>query len=312
MGPEASNVANALGVCKQQPEAKDGLGEDVKDGVGNDLRVDGPLAGTVSNTPDDGVQGPEDESEASDGGKELRGLAILGSDGTTARDGELIDDDEVGNAGHGVVSPLLTIGATESSEETEEDHQEIGHDGYQNVGAVQTCQEGQIQKEEWGGDGPVDVSGPEDLAEDVLVGVWGVLVCLLDHDVGVRVSVTSGHGEVGQGGEGGDQGGDDVEEAFLLGGCQCDEIARPRARNTYDWDLEGQVVEGQGGEQHEHEDDLGLLATCGIIGSRADIPRVSWCRSHRPSRRWAHRGRRLEWETRWEKRRKMGRAACPS
>lgn len=37
---------------KQKPEAEDGLGEDVKDGVGHDLSIDIDVAGAISNTPD--------------------------------------------------------------------------------------------------------------------------------------------------------------------------------------------------------------------------------------------------------------------
>lgn len=41
-----------LGVAEQEPETEDGLGENVKNSVGNDFVVDRGLAGTVRNTPD--------------------------------------------------------------------------------------------------------------------------------------------------------------------------------------------------------------------------------------------------------------------
>ena len=37
---------------EEQPEAKDRLGKNVKDGIGNNLSVDGRNAGSISNTPD--------------------------------------------------------------------------------------------------------------------------------------------------------------------------------------------------------------------------------------------------------------------
>ena len=55
MGPETSDIDVSLGdggVCEQQPGTKDGLGEDVENGVGDDLDVDGDLAGTISDSPD--------------------------------------------------------------------------------------------------------------------------------------------------------------------------------------------------------------------------------------------------------------------
>lgn len=37
---------------EEEPETEDGLGEDVKNSVGNDLGVEANKAATVSNTPD--------------------------------------------------------------------------------------------------------------------------------------------------------------------------------------------------------------------------------------------------------------------
>ena len=37
---------------EEQPEAKDGLGKNVEDGIGNDLSIDARDARSISNTPD--------------------------------------------------------------------------------------------------------------------------------------------------------------------------------------------------------------------------------------------------------------------
>ncbi len=130
---------------------------------------------------------------------------------------ELPDDNEVGNAGNGVPAPLLG-GAlrAEGSEETGQDHDDIGNDGNEDGPAVHASEEAQIEEQERGGDGPVDVAGPVDLAVDVLLGVWNVLMLLLDDDVVVADAVAAGHGEVGQSGEGDDESSDDVVEAVFL------------------------------------------------------------------------------------------------
>lgn len=216
MSPEAINGTGILGMSEQQPEAKDWLGEDIENSIGDDLSIHTPLASSISNAPNDWVKSPENESEASNGSKELGSSAGLGRYGTTTWDNKLIDDDQVCDAAHGVVSPLLTLSVSECSEETGENHDQIGDDGDGDVGTVHTGEESEIEKEERGGECPIDVTGPEDLTVDVLNGIWGVLVNFLDDDVGERVSVTGGHCEVGEGGKGGDQGGNDVEEAFLL------------------------------------------------------------------------------------------------
>lgn len=191
---------NALGVVgsmgKDEPETKDGLGEDVENSVGNDFSIDTPHTGTITNTPDDWVQSPEDKGEATDGGEELAGLVVLGGNSTTAADDKLPDDDKVGNACHGIPSPLLATGRAVGSKETGEDHYQVSDDSNENACSVHAGKECKVEEEKRGGQAPVNIAGPENLTEDVLVGVGNVLVGLLDDDLGKVVSVTSSHGKV--------------------------------------------------------------------------------------------------------------------
>lgn len=201
---------------EEQPEAEDRLGQHVQDGVRNDLGVQADHASAIGDTPNDGVDGPEDESEASDGTVEGLGLAVLVGNGRAAVDRQLVDNDEEGKAGPRVPAPLLAIGVTVGSEEAGQHHDEIGNDSHENVGTAETGKEGQIEEEQWGGDAPVDVPGPVDLTVDDLVSVWHMLVGLsLDNLVEVG-SIASGHGEVGEEGKGRDEGRQDMEQAFLL------------------------------------------------------------------------------------------------
>jgi hypothetical protein len=41
-----------LRVGEEEPDAENGLGKDIKNGVGDDLTIDGQFTGSVSNTPD--------------------------------------------------------------------------------------------------------------------------------------------------------------------------------------------------------------------------------------------------------------------
>jgi len=260
VNPEAINRAGILAVSEQEPEAKDWLGKDVQDGISNDLSINRPPTGTISNTPDDWVQGPDDEGEATNGSEQLGGTTVLGLDRTTTWHDELVDDDQEGGTGHGIVCPLLTLSSAKGGEETKEDHEQVGSDDDNDVSTAHASEEGKIKEEERSGQGPVNVASPEDLAVDVLDGVGDVLVGLLDDDVGEGVSVTGGHGEVGDGSKGGDEGSDDMEEAFL------------------DWGAVGQEEEGQGRQQHDDPDDpesLGaglthLLVGWGIGSDRGD------------------------------------------
>lgn len=174
-----------------------------------------------------GVDGPDDEGEAADGGEEVANLAALGSGGVAAVEDELPDDDEVGNAGNGVPAPLLGgLLRAERGKEAGEDHDDVGDDGDQDVGTGETSEQRKVEEEQRGGDGPVDVAGPVDLAVDVVLGGRDVLVVLLLLGVVVANAVAAGHGEVGQSGEGDNEGGQDVIQALGLQWVSIERIVR--------------------------------------------------------------------------------------
>ena len=192
-------------MSEEKPEAEDRLGKDIEDSVSNDLGVKSNEAAAISDTPDAGncqlaqmepreglhwVDGPEDQSEASNGTIESLGLAVLAGNSGAAVEGKLIDDDEEGNAGPGVPAPLLAVIVAESREETSQDHDEVGNHGNQNVGTTQTSEECKVHEEEWGSDAPVNISCPVDLAVVNLGCVWDVLVRLGFGDLVQANSVT--------------------------------------------------------------------------------------------------------------------------
>jgi len=196
VSPEATNVNVGLwngSVHVKQPGTKDGLGQNITDSVGDDFSVNGGVAGTVGDTPDDWVGSPDDKGEGGDHGEEVSNLLALGVSSLATTNGELEDDNKEGNAGNGVPSPLLrSTFVAKGSKETGQDHDDIGNDGDEDVTTVKTSEKRKIEKKEWGGDGPVDVTGPVDLAVDIVVSVWDVLVGLSDTGVVVRDTVTGG------------------------------------------------------------------------------------------------------------------------
>ena len=109
---------------------------------------------------------------------------------------ELVDDDKVGNASHGVISPLCALVGTEGSEQAGEDHDEISDNGHEDVGTTETSEESKIHEQKWGGDTPIDISSPVDLAVDIDGGVGYVLVGFGNGVVGVRDTITHGHSKV--------------------------------------------------------------------------------------------------------------------
>lgn len=127
------------------------------------------------------------------------------------------DDDQVGNAGNGVPSPLLcgALGAV-SSEETGQDHDEVSNNGHEDLSTVQASEQAEIDKQEWCSNAPVDVTGPVDLTVDGLLCVWNVVMLLLDWNLVEVDTVTAGHGKVRDSCGHNNKGGDDVVEALGL------------------------------------------------------------------------------------------------
>lgn len=136
------------------------------------------------------IDGPEDEGESTNRNVEGLGLAILTLGSSAAVEGKLVDDDNVGNASVCVPAPLLTITSTVGSEETSEDHDNVGDNSNENVGTAETSQEAEIEEQEWGGDTPINVTGIIDLAVDVLNSIWDMLVLFDELDVVQRDAIT--------------------------------------------------------------------------------------------------------------------------
>lgn len=163
------------------------------------------------------VGSPEDESETSNGGEQGSDLATLCGSLLATVKSQVPDDNEVGNAGNGVVSPLARVLlATESGKETSQNHDEIGNNGKEDVCAVHASKERKIEEKHRGGNRPVNVTSPVDLTVDVLSGVGNVLVLLSDGGVVVRDTVTNCHGEIGDGGSHHDDGGNNMVKTLAL------------------------------------------------------------------------------------------------
>jgi len=233
VGPESINGTSVVSVGAEQPGTEDWLGQDIENSVGNDLGINRPETSSITNGPDDWVQGPDDQGETSNGSEGLCGLAILGSDSSATWNGQLVDDDQESKAGEGVVTPLLSVIASESSKEAESNHEDISDDGNNNVGTVQSSEEGKIQKKEWGSDSPVGITSPEDLTVDVVLDIWGVLVLVVNANVSKGVSITGGHGEVGDGSKDGDEGGQDMEKSLGNWGLICSDC-KDQGRDGHD------------------------------------------------------------------------------
>lgn len=234
--------------------------QDVEDGISEDFGINSNDVSTLRKSPDAAnpsvgvlrifqsshlhwVDGPDDESKSRNGSVESLGLAILVGNCGTASRCQLVDDDKIGNAGPRIPSPFGSISLAVSRKKTGQDHDYIGNDCNEDIGTAETSQQSEIEKEKWGGDTPVDVSCPVDLAVIVLVSVWDFLVGFGDSVSVVVDSIPGSHGEIREECKCGDQSCQDVEETFLLGRL----VSRtdvPVASSTYNWDTECHGIEG--------------------------------------------------------------------
>lgn len=172
---------------------------------------------------------------------------------------ELPDNDEVGNAGNGVPAPLLGgLLRAEGSEETSENHDDVCNNGDQDVGTGKTSEQRKVEEQKRSGDGPVNVTGPVDLAVDVVLGGGNVLVVLLLGGVVVADAVAAGHGEVRQSGEGDNEGGQDVVQTLGLGYVLVVVRVQGRERGIYLRDVPGHDGEDEHGDGHDNSDNPGM------------------------------------------------------
>ena len=234
-------------------------------------------------TPDNWIQGPENQGETSDGSEKGCSLSILCQHSTAAWNGEQVNDDQVGDASHGIPSPLLAITVTISSEESSKNHDLVCENGDENVGTVQAGEESKIEKEERSGERPVHISGPEDLTEHVYNGVWdSVLVALTFHNVSKGVPASCSHGEIGQSSKCGDEGGNDVEQSLLLS-KELESVAAILILKTYNWDSISHDGKRNGRDEHDDKDNLRYQQMSFSKGIDSSLPIVFLCQSLRSS-----------------------------
>lgn len=93
------------------------------------------------------IEGPENQGESTNSGKKSAGLGVLRLSHSTSINGQLVDDHEVGNACNTVVSPLVITVVGQGSEETGQNHDNIGNDGNENIATRQAGQESEIQQQ---------------------------------------------------------------------------------------------------------------------------------------------------------------------
>lgn len=185
-----------LGQRVEVVEGEDWLGDQIEDTVGDHLRVWRDDVATVGNTPDDGVDEPDNREE--DGGRGEGSLVSWAKGGgrSSSWADENPPDVEQSGATKGEETPFVGR-LDEGTDKTGDNHDKVEEDEGDNVREWETGGENKGEEQSWGGDDPVDVSSVPDLPVDAS---WETLRSPLGGNVG-EAEVGS-HGEVGNGSSG--------------------------------------------------------------------------------------------------------------
>lgn len=143
VGPESIDGWAVLAVGEDKPESKDGLGQNIEDSISDDLSVDGPVTGTLSDTPYNEVENPDDQGVSSNGSVELAsGRVSLGLDCSSTWDDELVGNDQESKDGVDDPSPLGgTLHGSKASHDGGECKCNMGEDDDQDIGSTDACEE---------------------------------------------------------------------------------------------------------------------------------------------------------------------------
>lgn len=109
---------------------------------------------------------------------------------------------QVARTNHRQPNPPHLLMAGKTAQQAGGQHDEIRRDSDDQVRAGEAGDEGEVEQDEGGGQGPVDVAQPEDLAVEVVCCVGDVFVVVGYGVVGVGDALAGGEGEVGYEGEG--------------------------------------------------------------------------------------------------------------
>ena len=149
---------------------EDWLGQEIEDTVGDHLSVDGDDVGAISNTPDDGVDGPEDEEDDSRGSVGSADILANSVSHLSGGDHEEVEDEEHCDSCTGEPSPLVLCSG-DGSDETADNHKEVQHDCKEDLGGRHVGSQEKLEEQERSGDGPVDVPSVVDGSGSVGVSV---------------------------------------------------------------------------------------------------------------------------------------------
>jgi hypothetical protein len=203
---ETSGVDVPVSPDKERTEAR--LGQEVEDTVEDCLGVRRDDVSTLTDTPCNRVQDPQESGERSAVEESLLNITSIRARVSAGFPNQLVDNVDECKTAESEVSPLVP-GLDESSNQTGDNHNLVDNDGPENGGPWHTGGKEEIGKKKRSGNEPIDVANVVD--RTVVTTNDRVITVVLDSN-GCETEVGT-HGEIGNGGNEDNSSGDVVEDA---------------------------------------------------------------------------------------------------
>jgi len=211
-----------VSVTDDEKSTEDGLGQEIKDTIEDGLGVRRDDVATLTETPGNWVQEPEERGEGTAHEEDLANVGTDGRSVAASLPDENPEDVEESSAAKDEVSPLVGR-LDESTNKTGDDHDLVDEDDPENGWPRHTSGQEEIKEKKWSGDEPVDVANVEDLTVQASNDTTTDIANELNADWGPAKVRT--HGEIGDGGDHGNTSSNVVEKTVLawLGPGKTDE-----------------------------------------------------------------------------------------
>lgn len=194
---------------EDDPETPDWLGNDVEDTKEEHLCVGRQTSRSLAESPNNGVSGPHNGQGKRDLVVEASDLGMTQKGVLTSRSDERNDDVDECKAAECVKAPSVLEGWVQGGNDSRGNHDFIGDNDGNGLGNGQARKERQVEDEQGCGECPVQVSCIVDFSP-----VGSVVWVRVDE----RLSNSSRHGKVGNGGKGADEQVGNVEGSVSVGG----------------------------------------------------------------------------------------------
>lgn len=163
---QENRVTFGVGVRNDEDDTEAEFGGDIQNTVNDSLSIDRQDTSSLTQTEDDGVGGPQKNGKDHQGVVSLVDLVALKTSGSSTVNDESVENVEEESTGDSVKDESVPLSFNERREQSSQDHTLISDTDEDDRSPRKTSEESEIEEEERGGDGPVDVSSIVNFPQD--------------------------------------------------------------------------------------------------------------------------------------------------